>query len=99
MSPARMKGRLIFTPPWTAHPYSVGVRPMPRWFVLLRGGAEIRADEGAQGGVADVQLVHGGRDLGRAPGLVVAQHADEVGHAVALDQIDEATPVGRPSAE
>ncbi len=42
--------------------------------------------------VADVQLVDGGRDLSGAPGLVEAQGADEVGHARALDHVDEAVP-------
>ena len=40
--------------------------------------------------VADLELVHRARQLGRTPGLVEAQGADEVGHAVALHHVDQA---------
>ena len=36
-----------------------------------------------------IQLVHGGRDLSRTPGLIEAQRADEVGQPAPLDAVDE----------
>ena len=71
--------------------------------VNAEGGVEIGGDDGVGGfpgfgedaaegveehGVAGADLVHGTGHLGRTPRAVIAQRADEVGHVVALSNVN-----------